>query len=133
MDLIEKSRRVEREIARNWGGFSLFGLFEREQTAGKWDVLVSAPWLRTDRTGIQLIVSGFISELSQEDWLMIAGVVPLSSSSPYVQWIAQRFNVEHGREEVSNTVFDGVYINRAVIITANPQPIQIRELQTFVA
>ena len=129
MSLIEKCRRVEEALSQTWGGFALFGLFEREETAGKWDILVSAPWLTTDRAGIQLVVDELLLLLSQAEWLRIAGVVPLEPSSTYVQWIAQRFNAEHGLQEVINTILDGVFINHAYIITANKKPAGMQAYQ----
>ncbi len=129
MSLIEKCRRVEREMSQTWGGFALFGLFERDETAGKWDILVSAPWLTTDRAGIQRVVEALVPVVSKAEWLRIAGVVPLEPSSGYVQGIVRRFDVEHALQEVVNTIFDGVFINHAYILTANKDPASLREYQ----
>ena len=129
ISLIEKCRRVEREMSQAWGGFALFGLFERDETAGKWDILVFAPWLTTDLAGTQRVVDALVPHVSKAEWLRIAGVVPLQPSSGYVQWVAQRFPAEHALQEVFNTTFDGVPINHAYIITANTAPAQTREYQ----
>jgi hypothetical protein len=126
--LIEKCRQVEQEMSQTWGSFALFGLFEREETAGKWDILVSAPWLTTGLAGTQRIVDALLPVVSKAEWLRIAGIIALESSSSYVQWIAQRFTVQHDLQEAANTFFDGVPINHAYIITANKTAVQ-RESQ----
>ena len=68
-NLIENCRRVEREMSQAWGGFALFGLFERDETAGKWDILVSAPWLTTDLAGIRRVVDALVPHVSKAEWL----------------------------------------------------------------
>jgi len=66
-NLTESVRRAEGALAREHGDFLLFGLFQTEETVGKWDVVASAPWLATARSGIQQIVNGFGDYLSAED------------------------------------------------------------------
>jgi hypothetical protein len=129
ISLIEKCRQVKQEMSQTQGDFTLFGLFEREETAGKWDILVSAPWLTTGLAGTQRIVDALLPVVSKAEWLRIAGIIALESSSSYVQWIAQRFSVEHGLQEVVNTFFDGVPINHAYVITASKTAAQMRESQ----
>ena len=40
-----KLAQVERDIAKEKGGFILFALFLREDSPDLWDILVSAPWV----------------------------------------------------------------------------------------
>lgn len=47
----QKFRDAEVQVSQEHGNFYLFGLFEREQTPGRWDLVASAPWLKTDREG----------------------------------------------------------------------------------
>lgn len=127
--LTENVRRAEEMLAREHGGFFLFGLFQTEETAGKWDVVASAPWLTTARPGIQQIVNGLEKSLSAEDWLKIAGIVPLSPDTGFVWAVTRIFQAEHGVQETGAFVSEDTYINRAFIITATKLPAQVEEHQ----
>jgi len=128
-NLTENVRRAEEMLAREHGGFVLFGLFQTEETAGKWDVVASAPWLTTARPGIQQIVNGLGKYLSAEDWLKIASIVPLDPDTSYVRTITRIFQGEHGMQEAGAFVSEDIYINRAFVITAIKHPAQVEEHQ----
>ena len=127
--LTENVRRAEEALARKHSGFLLFGLFQTEETAGKWDVVASAPWLTTARPGIQQIVDGLREQLNAADWLKIAGIVPLNPDTAFVRTMTRLFQTEHGMQEAGPFVSEDVYISRAFIITANQRPAQVEEHQ----
>lgn len=127
--LTENVRRAEEMLAREHGGFLLFGLFQTEETAGKWDVVASAPWLTTARPGIQQIVNSLRDYLSAEDWLKIASIVPLSPDTGFVRTVTRLFQAEHGVQETSAFVSEDIYISRAFIITAAKNSAQVEEHQ----
>lgn len=128
-NLTENVRRAEEMLAREHGGFLLFGLFQTEETAGKWDVVASAPWLTTARPGIQQVVNGLGDYLSAEDWLKIASVVPLSPDTDFVRAMTRLFQAEHGIYETGPFVSGDISISRAFIITAARQSAQVQERQ----
>ncbi|MDQ2801055.1 MAG: hypothetical protein M3Y13_15590, partial [Armatimonadota bacterium] len=74
--------------------------------------------------GIGELIDSLGAIFSLKDWRIIATVLPLEPSAPFVQAVTQRYNIEHRIEEVSNTVLNGVPIGRAFIITANPSPVR---------
>ncbi len=127
MDLVEKFRIIEGQISRERGDFSFFGLFEHDDVPGKWDVLVSAPWLPRNRSGIQMIVDALVPDVSQDEWRQIASIIPLDSNSHYVRWITENYHAQHALEEVSHALFDGVYISHGYIITADAHPAPLQE------
>lgn len=127
--LTENVRQAEGALAREHGAFLLFGLFQTEATAGKWDVVASAPWLTTARSGIQQIVNGLGDYLSAEDWLKIASIVPLSPDTNFVRAVTRSFQAEHGVQETSAFVSEDIAISRAFIITTAKHPAQIEEHQ----
>ena len=44
--LVKKFVSLERDVSAEKGGFSLFGLFHREEASfDKWDLVIAAPWL----------------------------------------------------------------------------------------
>lgn len=117
--LAEKCLDAEKKLSAEHGSFTLFGLVQTESTAGKWDVVASAPWLTTNRAGIQLIVDGLLPFLNQEDWLRTARVVPVEPNSDFVQTLTSMFHAEHEIQQTGPIYTDDVIVDRAVIITAN--------------
>lgn len=131
--LTENVRRAEGALVREYGGFSLFGLFQTEETAGKWDVVASAPWLTTGRPGIEpgieLVVNGLRECLGAEDWLKIASIVPLSPDTAFVRTMTRLYQAEHEMEAAGPFVSEDPHILRAFIITASKRPVQAAERQ----
>lgn len=122
VSMARKFRLAEEKVSAERGGFYLFGLFEHEQAAGRFDLVASAPWLKADYAGTQEIIVLLRDNLDTEDWSMVSAVFPLEPSVEYVRWFTQHYHIEHQVEEVYNQVFNGVPISRAFIITANPSP-----------
>lgn len=116
---------AETAIASMHGQFVLFVLAEREEVPGKWDLLVSATWLDTNRQGLQKMVELLKPYLTDTDWLALASITPLAPTLGYVQWIAREYDIQHGNQEVINTFWDGLFIPRGYIITANPLPTSV--------
>ena len=120
--LVERLQAAERAIAFVRGPFVLFVLAEREEAPGKWDLLVSAPWLETNRKGVQQMVDGLKPHLTPTEWVQLTSITPLSPSTEYVQWIARKYDVQHDDQEVINTFWDSLFIPHGFVITANPAP-----------
>ena len=120
--LVARLQTAEKAIASAHGPFVLFVLAERETAPGKWDLLVSAPWLETNRKGVQQMVDALTVHLKPADWVQLASVTPLPPSMGYVQWIARKYDVQHGNQEVVNDFWDSLFIPHGYIITANPLP-----------
>lgn len=115
----EKCRAAEKKLSEEHGGFALFCLVQRESTAGKWDVVASAPWLTTDRAGIRLLGEGLLLFLSPQEWLQLASPFPVAPDTEFVQSMTRRFDVEHELLETGKIYTDDVTVDRAIIITAN--------------
>ena len=118
--LVERLRAAGRAIASAHGSFALFVLAEREEAPGKWDLLVSAPWLETSRKGIQQMVDRLKVYLKPTDWVQLASITPRSPSMDYVQWIARKCDVQHDSQEVIAPFWDSLFIPHGCVITANP-------------
>ncbi len=120
--LLNRLQAAEKDISAARGSFTLFVLVERDEAPGKWDLLVSAPWLASGRHGIQDMVDRLQQYLMPPDWLQLASITPLLPAMEYVRWIGQRYDVQHDRQEVVNVFWDGVFIPHGYVITANPAP-----------
>ena len=121
--LARRLQLAETTIASMHGQFILFVLAEREEVPDKWDLLVSAPWLDTNRRGVQQMVDLLNPYLTATDWLALASITPLPPSLEYVQWIAQNYDIQHGNQEVINTFWDSLFIPHGYVITAAPAPV----------
>lgn len=122
INMAEKFREAEEQVATERGGFYLFGLFERERTPGRWDLVASAPWLKTDRDGTLDIMISLRDKMKTDDWKMIGGVFPIEPSASYVEWITKNYHLQHQLEEIHRTDFGNVHIGHAYLITSNDAP-----------
>ncbi len=118
-DLADKLHGAEKAISSEHGLFVLFALAEREEVPGRWDLLVSAPWLELGAKGIQKIIQALQPYLVSEDWLKFASITPLPVSMDYVQWIARKYDVQHDNQEVANVFWNGLLIPHGFVITAD--------------
>ena len=125
--LARRLQLAEKAIASTHGQFVLFVLAEREETPGKWDLLVSAFWLDTNRQGVQQMVNLLKPYLAEDNWLALASITPLAPTLEYVQWIAQKYNVQHDSQEVIDDFWDSLFIQHGYVITADLSPAQVAE------
>lgn len=118
-DLIKQMRQVERAAASQGGAFNLFGLFEREDTPGRWDVIVSAPWLEAGRKGI-LTITHYVSALVRPEAAVLIGrIVPLSPDSAFVRTInALAQNVDEGVVSTGPLNVGDVEIERGYLLVS---------------
>ena len=72
MTLFDKLQEAEKELSRERGTFTLFGLFERRNLIGSWDVVRSAPWLGTDYEAIKWMVKNLQWRFTKEERLKFA-------------------------------------------------------------
>jgi hypothetical protein len=116
--VVEKLRQIELEISTIKGNFTLFALIEREDSLGKWDVVVSVQWVDvTEKELINNIAFNIHNKLTKEEQLMLSRIVVLPSSDPLVQNL-NLIGVEHGSVKLSNNTFNGIVIKEAFLITS---------------
>jgi hypothetical protein len=119
--IIEKFRQIEIEISREKGDFALFALIEREDSLGKWDVVVSASWINeNEKSFIELIASKIHKNLSKEEQISISRILVLDISDALVKSL-NMIGVKHGTVNLSNNNFNGILIKEAYLITSKPQ------------
>ena len=116
----DKLVSLEQDIANEKGEFSLFGLFLREEAQDKWDLLVAAPWLATDKKeGLRYLADRVRAALDPEEVLSISRVVILDSGDPTLESIRKAVDVRHGKVELKDTSFSGVHFTHACISTSS--------------
>jgi hypothetical protein len=117
--MIEKLTSLERDIASEKGELSLFALFLREDTDGKWDLLASAPWLEADkRESFEYLVNQVRARLNMQELLSLSRIVVLEEDNPVLEAINNEVKVKHGIVEVSDSISFGVPIQHGYIITS---------------
>jgi hypothetical protein len=117
--MIEKLTSLERDIASEKGGVSLFALFLREDTDGKWDLLASAPWLEADkRESFEYLVNQVRARLNMQELLSLSRIVVLEEDNPVLEAINNEVKVKHGIVEVRDSISFGVPIQHGYIITS---------------
>ena len=126
--MAKKFRDAEEQVSQAYGGFYLFGLFEREQIPGRWDLVASAPWLKTDREGTHQLIVALRKRMDVDDWKLIGAVIPREPSDFYVESLMNCYHLKHQVEEVNEMVADhlGTYVIRvghAFLITVDKSPV----------
>ena len=119
IDVIRKLRSIEVEISVEKGNFTLFALIEREDSLGKWDIVISAKWIKEkEKEIINIIASKLQRNLTEIEQLMFSRVVVLPPSDPFIKNIYTVFEVEHGTVKVSNFTLNGITLKEAYLITS---------------
>jgi len=120
--LAEHLLQVEKELSDEKGPFALFALFLREDAADKWDLVISAPWVETDKEAALRLISAKVRRvLSPTELLAVSRIVLVEPASPAVAAINSAFRVEHSTVEVRDSNFFGLAIKHAHIFASARQ------------
>lgn len=115
-------QNAEQEISEECGDFTLFGLFERIDIFGKYDVVVSAPWLKSNGASTNLIFDLVRASIGNDKWLTKIGlfmIVP--DDGPFAAAVREALpdgSLRHGFKRITNFFYDGEVIRDAIIITS---------------
>jgi hypothetical protein len=117
--LLAKFQEIDRELREETGGVVLFGLFERKEAAGLWDVLVAADWVGTNvAPAVAYAADKIQRKLTPAELVSLSGVIALHSSEPSVQRLVGPLKVR-AMNLIENCTFNGLFIARAWIFTAD--------------
>jgi len=117
-DFFRKIKEIEKEISKKRGEFELFAAFLREDAPDKWDIVVSASWLRKNDMTLLKEFSEIIKKHLDNDLTRLARIVILENDHPALKAMHSAINVKHGGAEVQNSNFFGLVIKHAYIITS---------------
>ncbi len=116
--IIGKLRAIERATSSEKGDYKLFGLFLREDSLDKWDLLVAADWIRTDDPEpVEYISSKIQKSLTPYEIVSLSRVLLIPEDNPGLIALQQGFSVEGGSVEIKNSTILGLQIKHAYIIT----------------
>lgn len=117
--LVPKLKTIEQRLSKKKGRFWIFALLQREDSAGKWDLLVSAAWLQEeDRQSLDHIISALEQDFDRDDFLQLSRVVVLNPDNPVVQELSLAFSQEHRPTFIQNITVNGMQFVQGVIITS---------------
>jgi hypothetical protein len=117
--LLKKLASLELALSHERGEFELFGLFLREESQEKWDLIVAAPWLHSyDRASLQAIVGEMQKTLNPAELLEFSRVVVLDKGTPFLESLLKTFEIEHDLVEAKNLTLLGLSFRSVYIITA---------------
>ncbi len=117
---IANLRSIKTQLEGEKGPFVLFGLFLRENSPGKWDLVVAAPWLHEDKYEDYKIVSDKLSAiLPQNQMIDLSRIVILNEGNPGLSALLHAVHVAgNGYLEVRDSNFFGLSIRHAHILAA---------------
>lgn len=116
--LTDKLSLLEREVAASQGEFTLFALFQREES-DYWDVVVAAPWLESDKgEAYRFMAEQLQSHLNLQEILTVSRIVLIDETNLYLEAVIEAKNGQQRIVEVRDEEFFGLPIQRGYIITA---------------
>lgn len=118
-EILMKLRQAMREIAAERGAFTLFGIFVRPHPAGACDLVVSAPWLQSDKLAAVAELARLVSAHGGADALTrLASIQTVDDQSPAVEAVLAAVDVDDGEVRIHHPDFFGIDIEEAVIMRA---------------
>ena len=86
-EFIERIRRIIEDVNRERGPFTFAALVDRSDNPvpGKFDLLVSAPWIGRDKEFYEYLKPILSGELREIDWLRLARVLVLNPSGEFLR------------------------------------------------
>lgn len=118
-DIATKLRDIEKKMSEKKGAFNLFALFMREDAENKWDLLVSSKWISKNKPeSLKYIASNVQDALTQKELVKISRIVIIDNDNSALDSIHQSLATEHSITEIRNSIFFGLPIQHAYIITS---------------
>jgi len=96
-EILDKLKIALKDLERESGGVLLFALFLREEALGKWDLLISAPWL--DARGLELyeqVTQAVQKQMGDTEITQLSRIVILKSGDPAVAFLQHLYPVPNG-------------------------------------
>lgn len=122
-NLIDKFIKIENVISSAKGPFDLFGLFLRDDSPDRWDLVISSKWTEKDKKATLDYVSNVLkANLSTSELINLSKIVIIDRKNPTLNVIHEAIlrviQIEHGSVELVDNNFFGLHIKRAFIITS---------------
>lgn len=117
--LINKFKTIEQTLSRKEGEFNLFALFLRENSPGKWDLLISSDWaMGNKKSALNIIADEIKKMLSTHELLMLSKVIIFDKDNEELKDFQRTVDIEHGEVEFKDENLLGLQIKHAYVITS---------------
>lgn len=139
-DFFDKLAELHDRIEQERGPFQVFGLFEREEAPGRWDLLVAAPWMTDHQLeSVRFLFSTIRDHLGREEWPSIEHIVAMDlqdrfldglkairardGSVSFLGTVDIQGHVTAGDRyaEIKDCVLNGVPFRRVILYTFDPE------------
>jgi hypothetical protein len=122
---LDRFRQMLSQIQSERGGVVLFGLFEREDSPQKWDLVISAPWVVPNRkAAVDGIVIRLHTLFKPEELTFLSRVIALSPTDGFVLQVTGALGVTGGAvTHVQDSWFNGMVLHNAVILQSDYEAI----------
>ncbi len=118
-EIAQKLAKVEKEVSLKKGKFTLFALVLREDAPDLWDLLIAAPWIEGNKEDTMKYIAAKIKKsLTPQELMTLSRIVVIEHDNPLLEVLHRAVHVEHGLMEVQNSIFSGLPIEHAYIITS---------------
>lgn len=118
--IAEKLRQIESVVSELKGTFHLFALIEREDSLGRWDLVISADWIGNNQKRIIDMIAREISgKLEKGEQLLLSRILVLSPSDQFVKTL-NLIRFEYQNVRLTNVTFNGIAVKEVIFITSNP-------------
>lgn len=98
--ILEKLKSIVLALEKEHGPILIFALFLREDPFEKWDIVISASWLKWDDVNSYETVSSKLqSALSGPELMQFARVVILGNDDPVVSYLQNLYSIKNGHFE----------------------------------
>lgn len=123
-DFFKKIGKIEKEISSEKGDFNLFAALLREDSSDKWDIVISAPWLKKDDMASLKYIAKIIKKHLDNELLRLSRIVIIDNRDAALEAIHSSIQVKHGAEgvEVRNSNFFGLIIKHAYFVISQRTP-----------
>ena len=121
-NVAERLRAKEKEMSSEKGPFLLFALMLREDAPDLWDLVVSASWIESDKAKALAYIASKINEaLTQDEVTKLSRIAIIDTDNPALEALQRTVDIEHGMAVVEDSVFFGLPIKHAYIVTSRKE------------
>jgi hypothetical protein len=115
--VIEHLARVKAQVETNRGPFTLFALLRRPH-AGEWDLVVSAPWLTSEKLKGLATLSAIVysKDFPQPLWGRIARIVPLNDTDSRLRAIKDAVGPNDKLRVIEHPHIEGLEVDEAYVM-----------------
>ena len=127
---LEKYSKAVSHFESQYGRFTLFALFLREDAPDRWDLLVSSRWLES---GEIRSLGDFVDELKQqigeEEFLILSRIVTLTHEDQGLWAILRAVRLRRGVAEIRDVSFFGVVVKHGYVLRADRSQLELTETE----